>query len=307
MSTSPQPAPGVPTCYRHPGREAYIRCQRCNRPICPDCMNAASVGFQCPECVREGRATQRAARTTYGGLRPTDASFTTLVLIALNAVVWLLINLTGGNGSRLLNWLELRPRGVCLDQFGRGFLAQGLSCRPGETILPGVDGGAYWQLVTSGFTHVAIWHIASNMFFLYLVGPQLETLFGRMRFLALYFISMLAGSALVYWAAPEYQSAIGASGAIFGLMAALLVVSVKRHADLRQILVLIAINFAITFAISGISWQAHVGGFVGGALTAGVLAYAPAGPRRTPVQAGGLLCLAVVVVLLIAARSLVLA
>jgi len=266
-------------------------------------MSAASVGFQCPECVRQGKQTQRTPRTTYGGLRPTDASVSTLVIIGINAVIWLLINLTGRYSSRILELLELRPQSVC-EVGNQGYAVPDAVCRAhGGHVLPGVGDGAFWQLVTTGFTQVEIWHIFSNMFFLYLVGPQLEILFGRTRFLTLYFVSMLAGSTLVYWAAPQYESTVGASGAIFGLMAALLVVSVKRHADLRQILILIVANFAITFAISGISWQGHVGGFVGGALTAGVLAYAPAGPRRRPVQVGGVLCLVVVIVVLVAART----
>lgn len=273
-------------------------------------MNAASVGFQCPECVNEGKRTQRAARTSYGGMRPTDASITTFVLIGINAVVWLLINVTGRYSSALYDVFSLKPRGLC-EAGGGWFPSIGSSavCAhvPGAQWAMGVADGAYWQLVTSGFGHVEPWHILSNMFFLYIVGPQLETLFGRTRFLALYFVSLIAGSVLVYWAAPQQQATLGASGAIFGLMAAMLVVSVKRHADLRQILILIVLNFGITFAISGISWQGHVGGFVGGAVTAGVLAYAPAGPRRTPVQLGGVTVIGVALVLLVALRTAVLA
>ena len=82
MSDAPTPETGVPTCYRHPGRESYIRCQRCDRPICPDCMRDAAVGFQCPTCVDEGTKSTRSARTAYGGLRPTNASATSVVLIA---------------------------------------------------------------------------------------------------------------------------------------------------------------------------------------------------------------------------------
>ena len=96
MSDPSTPPAGVPTCYRHPGRETHIRCQRCDRPICPDCMRDAAVGFQCPDCVAEGRKTTRAGRTAFGGLRPTNASATSAVLIALNAAVWFAITVTGG-------------------------------------------------------------------------------------------------------------------------------------------------------------------------------------------------------------------
>jgi hypothetical protein len=68
--SDPAPAGAVPSCYRHPGREAYIKCQRCGRVICPDCMRDSAVGFQCPECVKEGSRSTRSGRTAYGGLRP---------------------------------------------------------------------------------------------------------------------------------------------------------------------------------------------------------------------------------------------
>ncbi len=125
----PQTQPGVPTCYRHPGRESHIRCQRCERPICPDCMHSAAVGFQCPGCVAEGARSTRSGRTAYGGLRPTNASVTSAVLITLNVAVWLAVVLTGGRGSRLIDLLALRANGLCL-QGDQGFEARGRSVRP---------------------------------------------------------------------------------------------------------------------------------------------------------------------------------
>ena len=101
----------VPTCYRHPGREAYIRCQRCDRIICPDCMRDAAVGFQCPECVKGGKST-RSGRTAYGGRRPGNAGITSMVLIALNVGVWVAIMVTGGRVSRLVDRLSLIPVGL---------------------------------------------------------------------------------------------------------------------------------------------------------------------------------------------------
>jgi membrane associated rhomboid family serine protease len=148
--------------------------------------------------------------------------------------------------------------------------------------LPGVAGGAYWQLVTSMFTHVELAHVAFNMLALWVLGPQLELALGRGRFLALYFISGLAGSAGVMWFAAPYTAALGASGAIFGLMGGLLVVAIKVHGDVRGMLTWIGINFVITFMFIGrISWQAHVGGLVGGMLVAAVFVYAPREHRRT--------------------------
>jgi membrane associated rhomboid family serine protease len=299
------PETSVPTCYRHPDREAHIRCQRCDRIICPDCMRPAAVGFQCPECVKEGAKATRSGRTAYGGLRPTDASVTSGVLIALNAAVWIAILATGGSSSRLLVWLMLRTQAVC-DVPGPGGADVGRSVceQAGGVYLPGVVDGAYWQLVTSMFTHVQVWHIGFNMLALWVLGPQLELAIGRVRFLALYFISGLAGGALVLWAGPEFTlgGTLGASGAIFGLMGALAVVALKVGGDVRGILTWIGINFVITFAIANISWQGHLGGFLAGTAIGAILVYAPRGPRRTAVQLAGVSAVALSVVVAIAAR-----
>jgi len=304
--TEPQPsaATGLPTCYRHPDREAHIRCQRCDRVICPDCMRPAAVGFQCPECVQEGAKTTRSGRTAYGGLRPTDASLTSMVLIAINAAVWIAIIATGGTGSQLFDYLVLRPEAFC--QLGpSGFDVSRSVCEAnGGTWLPGVADGAYYQLVTSMFTHVQFWHIGFNMFALYALGPQLELVVGRARFIALYFLAGLAGSALVYWGD---RGAYGASGAIFGLMGALLIVALKVHGDVRGILTWIGINFVITFVfVSSISWEGHLGGFIGGAATGAVLVYAPRGPRRTAFQVGGMAAIGFVIAAAIVVRTMTL-
>lgn len=307
MTQSPTPETGVPTCYRHPGRESHIRCQRCERPICPECMRDAAVGFQCVECVKAGAKDTRSGRTAYGGLRPTDASTTSIGLIVVNVAAWIGILATGGFGGRAFDWLALRPKGLCETAQGL-YEPAGLTCSFGGQIIPGVSDGAYWQLVTSMFTHVAVWHIAFNMMALWILGPQLEMAIGRARFLALYFISGLAGSALVMVAGPPFGGTHGASGAIFGLMGALLVLAYKVGGDVRGILTWIGINFFITFVlVSNISWQGHLGGFVGGLACAGVLLYAPRGPQRTRVQVLGLAAIAAVVLVVIAARTLMLA
>lgn len=303
--TNPNDAtPGVPVCYRHPGREAHIRCQRCERPICPDCMNSASVGFQCPECVAEGRRTQRQPRTSYGGLVPSSAGLVTLTLIGINAVVWLLINATGGNGSQLLTWLQLRPSGICWGP--APLIADGLSCPPGTEIYPGVSDGAVWMLLTTVFTHVGLIHLLFNCLSLYVLGPTLEATLGRVRFVALYLLSGLAGSTLVYWITPEYQATIGASGAVFGLMAAILVVVLRSRGEASGLLVWVAISFAYGFIAPGISWQGHLGGFLGGLAVTAVLVLAPRS-RRTPVQVAGLALIAVALVVAIVLRTLQLA
>ncbi|MGB0099601.1 MAG: rhomboid family intramembrane serine protease [Nocardioides sp.] len=307
MTQPPTPEIGVPTCYRHPDRESHIRCQRCGRPICPDCMRDASVGFQCPDCVSEGAKSTRSGRTAYGGLRPTNASVTSGVLIAVNVGVWIAILLTGGGSSWLVDLLGLRPSGLCLLADGGYDLPEAVCGPQGGEWLPGVADGAYWQLITAGFTHVTITHIGFNMLALWVIGPQLEMAVGRTRFLALYFLSLLAGSAVVLWAAPEFQLTVGASGAIYGLFGALIVVARRVGGDMRTLWALIAVNVFITFAVPNISWQGHLGGFVGGLAVAAILVYAPRGPRRTLVQVAGLVAVAVVLALAIVVRTAALA
>jgi membrane associated rhomboid family serine protease len=265
-------------------------------------MRDAAVGFQCPECVAEGRKTTRSGRTAFGGLRPTNAATTTFVLIGINVAVWLAILASGGTGSRLVDILALRPNGLCSVPGQGGFDVTRALCTGNGEWLPGVADGAYWQLITSAFTHVQLLHIAFNMFALYLFGPQLELFFGRVRYLALYFISALTGSALVYWAAPEFTPTVGASGAIFGLMGALLVVSLKIRVNVQGIVVLLAINFLMTATISNISWQGHVGGFLGGVLVAAILVYAPR-QHRAAYQSAGLAVLTAATVVAILVRT----
>jgi membrane associated rhomboid family serine protease len=282
----------VPTCYRHPGRETYVRCQRCGRPICPDCMRDAAVGFQCPDCVAEGSRQARQARTRYGGLRSSRQGVVSLTLIAINAAVWAVVLATGGATSSLVQRLALIPRGQCSPEEGVWYPAvpSEAAChvfRPGATWYDGVATGAPWQLVTSMFTHVEVWHIGFNMLALWVLGPQLELMLGWKRFLGVYLLSGLIGSLTVYWLSAPTSPTLGASGAIFGLMGALLVLALKVKADVSQLMVWIGINFAITFFGRGyISWQGHLGGFLGGMLLAWLLAYAPR-DRRTVWQGVG--------------------
>jgi membrane associated rhomboid family serine protease len=265
-------------------------------------MRDAAVGFQCPECLKEGSRTTRSGRTAYGGLRPGNAAITSMVLIGLNALVWLAIVSSGGSRSRLVDILSLRPNGLCVLPGGGGYEISQQVCQQaagGGRFLPGVVDGAYWQLLTSTFTHVEIWHIGFNMLALWVLGPQLELALGRVRFLALYLLSALTGSVAVYWFSATNSSTVGASGAIFGLMGALLVIAYKVRGDVQQILIWIGINAVLTFTVSDISWQGHLGGFLGGVVIAGLLAYAPR-ERRTVIQVAGL---AIAVILVYAPRK----
>ncbi len=290
MSTPESPATGAseqetPVCYRHTDREAHIRCQRCDRRICPDCMRPAAVGFQCPECVREGTRSTRSGRTPYGGERSANPALTSQVLIGINVLLWLAIMATGGRSSQLIDRLALLPDSAFRLVAGS------------EVLVTGVADGAPWQLLTSMFTHIEIWHIGFNMVALWTLGPQLELAVGRLRYLALYFVSGLAGSATVMWFSAPNSQTLGASGALFGLMGALLVIAVKVRGDVRGMLTWIAINFVITFLfVDLISWQGHLGGFVGGLLMGAAIVYAPRAHRSTWQLAAMAAVLAVVAV-----------
>lgn len=274
-------------------------------------MRQAAVGFQCPDCVAEGAKTTRTGRTAYGGVRPTNPGATTITLIGINAFVWVMIVATGWKASDLVYRLALLPTGVCGSRAEAGTypLFTERACAigtnpPGDgQWIPGVSEGAYWQLVTSMFSQVEIWHIAFNMFALYALGPQLELVLGRVRFLALYLLSGLAGSALVYWLSEESSATLGASGAIFGLMGALLVVAFKVGGNVQSILTWIGINVVITvLGSSFISWQGHLGGFLGGVVIAGALVYAPR-RNRTQFQVGALVFIAALIALAVILRS----
>ncbi|WP_248579673.1 rhomboid family intramembrane serine protease [Nocardioides sp. InS609-2] len=268
-------------------------------------MRDAAVGFQCPGCVAEGAKSTRSGLAAYGGKRSGDPTLTSKVLIGINAAVFLLVLASGGSSSAILERLILLPMGRCLGAPGASDAA---SCATvsGTRWVSGVADGAVWQLITSAFLHVQIWHIGFNMLALWVLGPQLEAALGRTRFLALYLLSALAGSTLVYLLSAPQGSTLGASGAVFGLMGGLLVVAFKVRGNVQQILMWVGINVVITVVGRGfISWQGHAGGLVGGVLIAAIIVYAPRA-RRAVVQVVGLSALSAVLVALIVARTLAL-
>ncbi|PKH38248.1 Rhomboid family protein [Nocardioides alpinus] len=305
-----QAATGVPTCYRHPDRETWIRCQRCDKSICPDCMRDAAVGFQCPDCVKQANKGSRQNRAMYGGERSADPRLTSYVLIGINAVIWLAIAATGGRLSRVVDLLALAPVGRCGSTSTPSQYYPGISdSRVCETLTSGdgvwhagVADGAWWQLVTSAFTHVEIWHVAMNMFALFVFGPALEGIVGRARFLAVYLVSALASSVMVLFLASPDSSTVGASGALFGLLGALLVTAKKARLNSQWLMQNLVIGVVIT--VVGwrlISWQGHLGGFLGGVATAAIIAYAPKSSRSI-VQWAGVGLLTVVLLALAVVR-----
>jgi len=262
-------------------------------------MRDAAVGFQCPECVSQGAKQTRTGQAAYGGARSADPRLTSMVLIGINAVVWLIITATGGAASALVTRLSLMPTGKCVpdgdpEHYYPGVGSESVcSMVDSSHWVPGVADGAPWLLVTSMFTHVEVWHIAFNMLALWFLGPALEAAIGRTRFLVVYLGSGLVASVVVLLLSDPGSLTAGASGSIFGLLAAHLVVGRKVGADLSQLGMWIAINVVITVLWSDtISWQGHLGGFIGGALLTIGIVHAPRGPRRAAFQWGAVLLVA---------------
>ncbi len=225
-------------------------------------MVAASVGFQCPECVRAGAKGVREARTVFGGRVTGDAGRITTTIIAINVAVFLF----GMVHGRL--------------DLDFGDLALSVT-KPDGSIARGVADGAYYRLLTSAFLHANVIHIAFNMLALMQVGPVLERALGPARFVALYLLAALGGSVLSYLISSPYQLGVGASGAIFGLFGAYYVVVRRLGGETGPIVMLLVLNLVISFSVRGIDWRAHIGGLVTGAFLAAVFAFVPAGPRRT--------------------------
>jgi membrane associated rhomboid family serine protease len=234
----------VPTCYRHPDRETGLACSNCGRPICAECMTHAAVGIRCPECAGHRPLLRRT------GFALPNEPWVTRALLALNIAVFLATNRLGAG---------LSPSNGQLTSLGRRMALDG----------PAVANGEWWRLVTSTFVHFGLLHIAFNMYALYLIGSVLERYVGSLRFSLIYLVSGLAGSFGALILTPSALTA-GASGAIFGVMGAMLVLERQRGVQLLggPIGGLILINLLLTFTISGISKGGHLGGLAGGALVA---------------------------------------
>ena len=275
---SAAPASSVPVCYRHPGRETYIRCSRCERYICPDCMTAAPVGFQCPECINEGARTVRQPTTVLGGQVRERSDLVTKILIGTNVAVWLLTMVVGA--------------GEVAGRFGLYAIA-GFDGQP-----VGVLDGEWYRMLTAAFVHEQFWHIGLNMYALWVLGGMLEPVLGRWRFTALYLVSALGGSAASLLGLGIGNLSYGASGAVFGLMGALFVVGRRFGRDVSSVLVILAINVVFGFVVSGIDWRAHLGGLVTGTALAYVFAHAPR-KQRTVISATACVAMVVLIVALV--------
>lgn len=261
-----------PTCYRHPGREAHVVCQRCDRPICGDCMIPAAVGFQCPQCIADGRKAT-------GAIAVQEPVVSKGIVIAC-LLTYAATMLSGAIRSPLFEWGSMLPVGVA--------------------------DGEIWRLVTSAFLHnptvpLGLLHIGFNMYALWLFGPFVESALGRARFFIAYLTMAVGGSVAVYWLSNPLAPTIGASGAVFGLFGFALVVLRKEGRDTSSLLVLLALNVFLSFQ-GGISWQAHAGGLVTGLILGWVIAAAPR-PRRKSAFAGTTALMWAVFLVLLALRT----
>ncbi|MFC7216649.1 rhomboid family intramembrane serine protease [Streptomyces polyrhachis] len=292
MEASSTPTPGdgqaeASVCYRHPGVETHVRCTRCERRICPDCMRDAAVGYQCPECVSEGNKGVRHARTAFGGtIRRDFTPVVTYTLIALNVLLY---------GMELLGGDEFVGRfsvwGGAIEMSGGALY-----------VYPdaGIAGGEWYRLLTGAFLHqlpgngVGPGHLLMNMLLLWALGPEVEKELGRARYLALYLISALGGSVLAYVISPD-QAAVGASGALFGLIAAFYLLTRRLGRPETSILLITLVWLVVSVGFT--SWQGHLGGLLAGGATAWFFAYAPQ-KHRTWLHIAGP---ALVLVLLVAA------
>ncbi|MEV8436318.1 rhomboid family intramembrane serine protease [Actinosynnema sp. NPDC051121] len=251
---------GLPACVRHPDRATGLRCVRCDRPACPECLREASVGYQCVDCVNEARATVRRPRT-FVGAEFSQRLVVTPALIAVNVLMFAITaaqagSLSSNQRSALFADLVMFTPSVAAD-------------------------GEWWRLLTSGFLHFGPLHLALNMIALYVLGRDLEPVFGKLRFSAVYGVAMLGGGVAVYLFGGVNTVVAGASGAVYGLMGAMLVAVLRLRLNAGPALGVIGLNVVLSFTLPGISLLGHIGGLVVGALLTAGLVYAPAAKRNT--------------------------
>jgi membrane associated rhomboid family serine protease len=266
--------PGFAPCYRHPERMTGISCQRCQRPICGECMNPASVGFQCPSCVASGRATVRTPRTAFGAvLKPGGGTATKVVMAAL-AGEWVLNLVSRG----LLDSLLVMSNQAIYD-------------------------GQFWRLITAALTSGSIFGVLINLLVLWIAGRAIESELGAWRFVVLYLAAGLGGTTMLFVFGPYVSGGYGAAAAVIGLLAANAIFKQKMGEDVRADigLFVLLILYSILIGFRSFGWLMLVGGIVVGALVGVVLAYAPRRNRST-VQVVGLLGVIMVCLLGVAVK-----
>jgi membrane associated rhomboid family serine protease len=266
-------------------------------------MRSASVGYQCPECVTEGRKSAVTARTVFGGGLSGQRGTVTLTLIWINVLVWVATVaeavLSGKVPVNQLGRVVITGQVTDVTEWGAAIPAY--ICGSGQAC--GIAGGEFYRLLTADFLHFGIIHLGFNMYALWIIGRQCEQLLGRWRFLALYLFSGIGGSVAVYQFADPGQVSAGASASIFGLLGAMFFFLRRLRADPRGLVVLIVINFGLTFVVANISVWGHVGGFVVGAVVGAILTYLPSGRGRSSLQIIALCGVGLALAILVALRT----
>lgn len=280
-------APPIEVCYRHPSVQTGVHCTRCGRPICPDCMIPAPVGYQCPECVQLARREFRRGP----GRRLRSAGITTTKVLLVTILAGFLLEVVVGGPNALQD-----PSGRTLIRLGalQPFL---------------IANGQYWRLLTAIFLHAGLLHIAFNAYALWIFGTAMEDALGRTRFLLVFFVTGFLASATSYAFGPVEAVGVGASGAIFGVFGAFIAYNYRRRhlalaaANLRWAMMLILLNAVLAIGFAGIDWRAHVGGLVSG-FAAGYVAEG-VGDRKTRsrVRVAGVAALVLLGVALVAWRT----
>ncbi|MGW5386747.1 rhomboid family intramembrane serine protease [Nocardia sp. NPDC003963] len=282
-----QPSPPAQVCVRHTDRPTGLSCTRCGRPACPECLRPASVGQHCVDCLRADQRSTPQVRTVSGAVAARNSvPFVTYTLIALNVIVYAV---TAAQSRSLMN-----------NQRGSGLFVDWVM------YPPAVAGGDWFRVIGSGFLHYGLIHLLLNMFALYIVGRDIELVLGRARYLAVYLISLLGGSAAVMLLAQDNLTA-GASGAVYGLFGAITVILIRLRQSPNNMLILIAINVFISFSLPGISLWGHLGGLAAGTLATLGIMFLPAWVRaRTPERARsvGVVALTVLTVVALAVIAL---
>ncbi|MFM8998979.1 MAG: rhomboid family intramembrane serine protease [Actinomycetota bacterium] len=281
--------PGAPTtatpCYRHTDRATAVRCTRCDRAICPECMVQAPVGFHCPTCVDEAREAFRsggggpvAVRNAPGGRIGSVPPATRALLVVLITAFALQV-VIGQSPQALVREGALQP-----------YL---------------IAAGQWWRLFTAMFLHAGLLHIAFNGYALYAFGGLVESLFGPRRFIGLFLVTGFLASVASYAFGDLMMVGVGASGAIFGVFGAFVAWSLRRRrtaqgmASLRWAATLIVLNAVIAIGFQSIDWRAHLGGLVAGVVVGWSLeGFGPAAIRKWSPLLGTGAALAVGVVLL---------
>lgn len=282
-AASPSPGVGVPVCPRHPDRVSYLNCQRCGRPVCTECQRPAPVGVHCVDCVRQAERAAPVRRTVLGGRARAGRPVITIGVIAACVAI------------HLLQYISFDVYALVYRNL---------------VFVPAISHLEPHRFLTAAFLHGSIMHLAFNMYALWIVGGFLEQMLGRWRYVVLFVLSAIGGSvAYLLFATPGEPSwlaqVVGASGAVFGLFAAITLVLRRTGRNASQIVVLIAINAVLGFVIPNVAWQAHLGGLLTGAALGAVFCYSPQRSRQAWAIAASVLVAVLLVALAVLRYALV--